>query len=119
LRSPPVSDRTDSGDDVEDITGQGERLEQNYDPTLSGEDSGLYRPISENAYYPATDVGMSEVDESEFDSHAVTGEHIAPPRGASDTDENGALDGVEELELGGEKKQAQQTGPEDLDPFGE
>jgi hypothetical protein len=119
LRSPPVSDRTDSGDDVEDITGQGERLEQNYDPTLSGEDSGLYRPISESAYYPATDVGMSEVDESEFDSHAVTGEHLAPPRGANDTDENGALDGVEELDLGGEKKQAQQTGPEDLDPFGE
>jgi phosphate/sulfate permease len=86
---------------------------------ISFGNSGLYRPISENAYYPATDVGMSEVDESEFDSHAVTGEHIAPPRGASDTDENGALDGVEELDLGGEKKQAQQTGPEDLDPFGE
>ncbi len=124
LRSPPVSDRTDSGDDdIDGITGEGDKLEENYDPTLSGEDSGLYRPISENAYYPSGDIGLSEVDESEFDSHAETGEHIAPPQSGNDTirdtDQHSELDEAVELDLGGEKKQTPQAGPEDLDPFGE
>jgi len=48
-----------SGDSV---TGEGEALEGRYDPTLSGEDSGLYAPQSEDGPPPGSDVGMAELD---------------------------------------------------------
>ncbi|MBX3474722.1 MAG: hypothetical protein KF754_10090 [Planctomycetes bacterium] len=55
------SDESDVGSD-DSVTGEGEALAQKYDPTLSGEDSGLYAPQDENAPPPAADVGLAELD---------------------------------------------------------
>lgn len=127
LRSPKPSDRGAAHDDSE-ITGEGDALEEKYDPTLSGEDSGLYAPIDPNAPPPPSDVGMSELDDSEFDSQSETGRHSAVSE--SDLDESGIggsdVVDADELDLGsgtaGSSPRGQggiDSGPEDLDPFGE
>lgn len=54
----PVTTEDDSDDSV---TGEGDTLEQKYDPTLSGEDSGLYAPQQEGGPPPG-DVGLAELD---------------------------------------------------------
>ena len=128
LRSPKPTERAESYDDSA-ITGEGVALEENYDPTLSGDDSGLYAPIDPNAPSPPGDVGMSELDESGFDSQSETGRHAAVSE--SDLDES-SLDGTaaaeaaDELDLGGgdvgespREESGIDSGPEDLDPFGE
>jgi hypothetical protein len=124
LRSPPVSasERTDAGDiAMEEITGQGEALERRYDPTLRGEESGLYPPISENTYYPSAGSGQHPREESgtEFDSQAVTGEFAAPDWAPDSAPEEKKLklDASDELDLNPGAKR--ETRPEDLDPFGE
>ncbi len=96
------------------ITGEGEALEQNYDPTLSGEDSGLYAPINGAANNAPSDVGISEADE--FEARQVASE--------SDLDESSLEGGTEmaesaELEIGGPTgpQGKLETGPEELDPF--
>lgn len=54
----PVTTEDDSDDSV---TGEGDSLEEKYDPTLSGEDSGLYAPQQEGGPPPG-DVGLAELD---------------------------------------------------------
>lgn len=56
----PVTTEDDSDDSV---TGEGDALAQNYDPTISGEDSGLYTPQSDQpADAPSGDLGLAELD---------------------------------------------------------
>jgi hypothetical protein len=118
LRSPkPVAD--DQADDEEDpsaITGEGEALEANYDPTLPGSDSGLYQPIDGDM----TDNGveMEELDDG-FDAELDTDSH-SMPGDASDLDESTLSKGGDKLRLSGDEQDSNiETGPEDLDPFGE
>ncbi|MCF6227572.1 MAG: hypothetical protein L3J82_02755 [Planctomycetes bacterium] len=117
---------------VDESDASGEELEVGYDPTLSGEDSGLYKSLSEDpADVPKSSgsgVAMAEVDESE-ESHYD--DEPALPAGSSDTlrdqpitddadldestldvgsdDDSGlGLDDDDEIDLDG--------GPEDNDP---
>lgn len=119
LRSPKPGE---GANDDSAITGEGDALEQSYDPTLSGSDSGLYAPIDPNAPPPPSSVGMSELDEG-FDAQSETGRHAAV--NDSDLDESSIGDGpavseADELDLGAPKGGSLETGrPEDLDPFGE
>ncbi|MCL4729955.1 MAG: hypothetical protein KJ044_05880 [Planctomycetes bacterium] len=46
----------------EAVTGQGDGLEETYDPTLSGEDSGLYAPQESAPANAGADVGLAELD---------------------------------------------------------
>ncbi|MCA8917735.1 MAG: hypothetical protein KDB32_01520 [Planctomycetes bacterium] len=75
LRSPkppglgePMQEQQENQElDESEITGEGDALEGQYDPTLSGEDSGLYAPITashESTNSAPEDVGLSELDES-------------------------------------------------------
>ncbi|MEE9312622.1 MAG: hypothetical protein V3V10_09450 [Planctomycetota bacterium] len=118
---------------VDESDASGEELESAYDPTLSGEDSGLYKSLSEDpADVPnsgESGVAMAEVDESE-ESHYD--DEPALPVGSSDTlredpitsdadldestldvgvsdDGDLGLDEDDEIDLDG--------GPEDHDPF--
>lgn len=122
LRSPKPGERDQDASDESAITGEGDALEQNYDPTLPGSDSGLYAPIDPNAPPPPSGLGMSELDEG-FDAQSETGRHAAVSE--SDLDESSiagedaAISEVDELDLGAPQGGRLETGPEDLDPFGE
>jgi hypothetical protein len=126
LRSPrPPGIDQPAEDDESSVTGEGEALEENYDPTLSGGDSGLYAPVEgdygdEDA---GSDLGLSELEEG--------GAHGHPIGGAGDLDES-TLGGASDvntdpdLDVPGEFQQRRkdsgshddlQTGPEELDPF--
>ncbi len=121
----------------------GEKLEQGYDPTVSGHDSGLYAPIKDDAAAPiAKDVALEEAAGttpvttsggfSATDSTKVSRDDVAS---SGDLDES-ALgstpdplgDDDNELKLGEDvssKKEVKKSegpldsGPEDLDPFGD
>jgi len=125
LRSPKPPGIDQPADEEESaVTGEGEALEENYDPTLSGGDSGLYAPVEGDYDDDAgSELGLSEVDEA-----AARGHHIG---GAGDLDES-TLGGAREvgtdpeLDVPGEFQQRRksaepaddlQTGPEELDPF--
>ncbi|MHC4840598.1 MAG: GspE/PulE/PilB domain-containing protein [Planctomycetota bacterium] len=77
---------TSTIDKSKDSEASGEELESVYDPTLPGEDSGLYSPLSDNpADVPVSGdsgVALAEVDEAE-ESH-YEDEAPTPPE-ASDT----------------------------------
>ncbi|MCA8914515.1 MAG: hypothetical protein KDB90_03815 [Planctomycetes bacterium] len=124
LRSPKPAGIDEPADDEQDessVTGEGDALENNYDPTLSGEDSGLYAPIDPNAANgPPSDVEMSELDEQaavgssgDLDESTLGG---APDSGAfanATTDPD--VEVPEEIRDSGEGEI--DTGPEELDPF--
>lgn len=128
LRSPkPPGIDQPSEDEESAVTGEGEALEESYDPTLSGGDSGLYAPV-EGGYEDedaGAELGLSEVEEG--------GAHDQPIGSAGDLDEStlgGAPDASTDpdLEVPGEFQQRRkkgasdddlQTGPEELDPFAE
>lgn len=145
LRSPKPPG-IESGDEVDEpaneadessITGEGEALEYNYDPTLSGEDSGLYAPMDdpEDSNRPPSDVGIAEVDEDESGVVQDAGDTVQDDD-YSDLDES-TLDKNEQVEDGtdgsfsaaptdpeGEVPEELRnpggdidTGPEELDPF--
>ena len=145
LRSPKppgIDDPTGASDEEEvseddsnesSLTGEGDALETKYDPTLSGEDSGLYAPLDENAAMPSpSDVEMAELDDgSGYEYQSPGGGDLdestlggAPDSGAfanATTDPD--VEVPEELrdesgeeyadDVGGEID----TGPEELDPF--
>jgi hypothetical protein len=105
------------------VTGEGEALEGNYDPTLSGEDSGLYAPIDGPGGDTPDGVELSEADDRELDdeppyrSEDDTIDDSAVPN-SDDLDES-TLDDVGNNEDGSDLDDDRQlhTGPEDLDPF--
>ena len=145
LRSPKppgideeVEEPIDEADESS-ITGEGRALESSYDPTLSGEDSGLYAaldgPDEENR--PPSDVGlaelddesevmqdagdtvqdddMSDLDESTLDKDVeaeVSEDGTDGSFSAAPTDPEGEV--PDELREGGSEID---TGPEELDPF--
>ncbi|MCB9894294.1 MAG: hypothetical protein H6839_07590 [Planctomycetes bacterium] len=124
LRSPRPAGIDEPAEEVEDesaVTGEGDALEYKYDPTLSGEDSGLYAPIDPNAANrPPSDVEMAELDEhaalgskGDLDESTLGG---APDSGAfanATTDPD--VEVPEEIRDSGEGEI--DTGPEELDPF--
>ena len=120
----------------------GEKLEQGYDPTVSGHDSGLYAPVPENKSAAAANVALEESQGttpvttsggfSATDSTHVSREDAAAggdldestlgstpdPLGDDDNElklGEGAADKVEEKKPAGPLV----SGPEDLDPFGD
>jgi hypothetical protein len=127
LRSPkppgietPATDTENARDHASSVTGEGEALEHKYDPTLSGEDSGLYAPMDdpersreEEERRPPSDVGMSELDDdSEYEGGPEEGPSAAD---AGDLDESTLGRGRPRKE----ERRALETGPEELDPFAE
>lgn len=138
LRSPKPegidkAEETEAADES-NITGEGEALVNNYDPTLSGEDSGLYAPVDGPVDDAPSDIALAEVDEGTdvndtLDEVAEDGDD--DEAGIGDTDDldestlarGGAvdLDDDDELSLGGDDDADDGTkldsGPEDLDPF--
>lgn len=137
LRSPKPPGLEDDFDDEDasSITGEGDALEGQYDPTLSGEDSGLYAPIDsgpDDTNRPPSDVGLSEVDEGELDYD----EAAADVNDLDDLDESTLSKNAESGAFGnaitdpdGERPDDFKpptdedggsqidTGPEELDPF--
>jgi hypothetical protein len=130
LRSPkpagiddPIEESADEPEDASAVTGEGDALEGNYDPTLSGEDSGLYAPIDPNAdQRPPSDVGLSEVEEDQ-PTVGHSGDLDESTLGGRQ-DEEGDLEGAptdpdvdvpDELRDDGAGNI--DTGPEELDPF--
>lgn len=57
----PAATESAPADSSDSVTGEGDNLEQRYDPTLSGEDSGLYAPQTQDGPAPG-DVGLAELD---------------------------------------------------------
>ncbi|MCC6465117.1 MAG: hypothetical protein IT463_07245 [Planctomycetes bacterium] len=124
-----------------EITGEGEALAGKYDPTISGEDSGLYTPPTDTPAVeapaeeapaeetPAADVGLAELDYegAGVGSDSTRGADAPRPATRSDTlsddadlDEStlsggGESSQADELDLGG--NQPLDSGPEDHDPF--
>lgn len=121
----------------------GEKLEQGYDPTVAGHDSGLYAPVSDKADAPEKSANVALEEQpgttpvttsggfSATDSTAVAREDAAA-RGDLDESTLGStpdpLGDDNELKLGedaasgvSEKKPGApiDSGPEDLDPFGD
>lgn len=150
LRSPkpPGIDDSDEVDepaseaDESSITGEGEALEYNYDPTLSGEDSGLYAPMDdpEDESRPPSDVGISELDDEPAamqDAGDTVQDDYMSDLDESTLDKDAGEKAAEEAEDGtdgsfsgaptdpdGELPDALKngdseidTGPEELDPF--
>lgn len=119
-----VSGVTDTGN----VTGDGDALMQNYDPTLSGNDSGLYAPLEGVTDTPPGGVAMAEIDQDAkdtVDDEAGTMED-ALMGDSGDLDESTlgesdelSLSDNDELAPGDADKNDSRldAGPEDLDPF--
>ncbi len=99
------------------VTGEGDNLEQRYDPTLSGEDSGLYAPQSEDDPPPG-DVGLAELDYEGGGVGSDSGRIDKPVRShVRDTLDNAAIAAQADLDestLGGpasdsESRQAEES----------
>jgi hypothetical protein len=106
LRSPRPAGIAAPAKEVADdsaVTGEGEALEGKYDPTLSGEDSGLYAPMDDpernrdEGRQPPSDVGLSELDDdSDYEGGQAGGQesgqdeegHSASMASSSDLDES-------------------------------
>jgi hypothetical protein len=141
-RQPAVRENTG---EIPKPAAPGEKLEQGYDPTVSGHDSGLYAPVAQDAPAPAANVALEESASttpvttsggfSATDSTKVAIDDVAS---SDDLDESGLGstpdplgDDDNELKLGesaAEKAPASEvkksdgpidSGPEDLDPFGD
>lgn len=93
----------DSQQDESEITGEGHALEGQYDPTLSGEDSGLYSPISSamnDSDSALADVGLSEVDdEADAEFAAANAADAAGEEDAPGDDVGGDLGDLDESTL--------------------
>ena len=144
LRSPKPAgidevDEPVTAADESSITGEGEALEYNYDPTLSGEDSGLYAPMEDpdagkvapgdvalselddgaEAAYDAGDTvqddDLGDLDESTLDRDA---DNETPEDGTDGSFSSAPTDPEGEIpdELRNSRTQID-TGPEELDPF--
>ncbi|MCA8912121.1 MAG: hypothetical protein KDB82_10480 [Planctomycetes bacterium] len=137
LRSPKPPGLEQPEEDEEDtsaITGEGHALEEQYDPTLSGSDSGLYPPIAgpDDTARPPSDVGLSELDDEDgepaeeagsvgdmqdLDESTLskeTGQVVAGP----DAEDSGE-DSEEDVAADEPESSGIETGPEELDPFAE
>ncbi|MBZ0136517.1 MAG: hypothetical protein K8I27_09110 [Planctomycetes bacterium] len=149
LRSPKPPGIGDADHEVDEpanaadessITGEGEALEYNYDPTLSGEDSGLYAPMDDpdDSRYPSGDVGISEIEDAgdtvQDDVDDVEGGNDYSDLDESTLDQNPGDESPEDGTDGsfssaptdpeGERPDELRaaggdidTGPEELDPF--
>ena len=119
-----------------EISGTGKALEGDYDPTLSGEDSGLYVPVDGDGSKipePPSDVGLAELEDAgrtaeDYSEHGLgdpsdLDEQTLGDSGSSLEDESSETsatdDADEESDLSDSEKArpAIDTGPEDLDPF--
>lgn len=100
------------------ITGEGESLEENYDPTLSGEDSGLYAPINGSAGYEHGDVGISEADD-DTGAREVASDSDLDESSLGGGDELADDAAADELDLGGGSvpSDGSTSGKDELDPF--
>lgn len=123
---------TESTGEVPKPVASGDKLEQRYDPTVSGHDSGLYAPVKEGSA-PPKDVVLEEAasapattstDFSPTDSTKVEREEVASSGDLDESSLTGNPDPLgdgNELKLGEESAKAApiDSGPEDLDPFGD
>lgn len=136
IDDPHDVDEPSSEADESSITGEGEALEYSYDPTLSGEDSGLYAPLDGPGEYDAApgDVGLSEVEDDDMPEAADTlqddelgdldestldkGDYGDADEGTDGSFSSAPTDPEGELpdELKGQSGRID-TGPEELDPF--
>lgn len=110
----------DSSVTGESVTGEGEALENKYDPTLSGEDSGLYAPMEDpdaEDREPPADVGLSELDDGYDEKGNAPGDSGDLDESTLERGESSAAHAQHEQD---EAEQSElESGPEELDPFAE
>lgn len=128
---------SESTGEVPKPAAPGEKLEKGYDPTVSGHDSGLYAPVKAGAAAPkgvaleeeGTSPVTTSTDFSPTDSTHVAREDAAASNDLDEStlgssqdplgDDNELKLGDDSAEKEGKKKAPIDSGPEDLDPFGD